>query len=69
MAKGGDSKSEGREFKSQRPILDGHFFEIICCKFVPLNTLLQVPLQLTGQKEGVSTYNKHFFSVLHVLSL
>ena len=34
LVKGGDSKSEGREFKSQRPILEGHFFAIICCKFV-----------------------------------
>ena len=29
---GGDSCSKGRSFKSQRHILDGHFFTYICCK-------------------------------------
>ena len=29
---GGDSWSEGRGFKSQLHILDGHFFTYICCK-------------------------------------
>ena len=30
---GGDSRSEGREFKSQHCILDGHvIFTSICCK-------------------------------------
>ena len=31
---GGDLRSEGRGFKSQRLILDGHFFILICCKIV-----------------------------------
>ena len=30
----GDSRSEGRGFESQLSILDGHFFILICCKFV-----------------------------------
>ena len=29
---GVDSCSEGRGFESQRRILDGHFFTLICCK-------------------------------------
>ena len=29
---GRDSRSEGRGFKSQHRILDGHFFTYICCK-------------------------------------
>ena len=29
---GRDSCSEGRGFKSQHCILDGHFFTYICCK-------------------------------------
>ena len=32
MVMGRDSRSEGRGFKSQCGILDGHFFTIICCK-------------------------------------
>ena len=32
MVKGGVSKSEGHEFKSQRLIFDKHFFKLICCK-------------------------------------
>ena len=31
---GGDSRSEGRGLESQRQILDGHFFTLICCKIV-----------------------------------
>ena len=34
MVMGGDSRSEGRGFESQRCILDGHFFTLICCKIV-----------------------------------
>ena len=34
MVMGGDSHSEGCEFKSQCHILDGHFFTLICCKIV-----------------------------------
>ena len=29
---GVDSRSKGRGFESQRRILDGHFFTLICCK-------------------------------------
>ena len=29
---GGDSRPEGRGFKSQHRMLDGHFFTCICCK-------------------------------------
>ena len=29
---GGDSCSKGHEFESQRQILDGHYFTLICCK-------------------------------------
>ena len=32
MVMGDDSCSYGREFKSQRRILDGHFLTLICCK-------------------------------------
>ena len=32
MVMGRDSCSEGRGFKSQHCILDGHFFTYICCK-------------------------------------
>ena len=32
MVKGGDSCSEGCEFKSQVCILDGHFFTFVCCE-------------------------------------
>ena len=33
MVMGGDSCSKGREFESQRRILDGHeFFTFICCE-------------------------------------
>ena len=32
MVMGGDSHSEGRGYKSQHCILDGHFFTYICCK-------------------------------------
>ena len=32
MVMGGDSRSKGRGFESQRWILDGHFFTLICCK-------------------------------------
>ena len=31
---GGDSRSEGRGFESQCRKLDGHFFTLICRKFV-----------------------------------
>ena len=31
---GGDSRSEGRGFKSKCHILDGHFFTLICCNIV-----------------------------------
>ena len=31
---GGDPRSEGCGFKSQRCVLDGHFFTLICCKIV-----------------------------------
>ena len=29
---GGDSCTEGRRFKSQHGILDGHFFTLVYCK-------------------------------------
>ena len=32
MVMGVDSRSKGRGFESQRRILDGHFFTLICCK-------------------------------------
>ena len=32
MAMGDNSCSKGRGFESQRSILDGHFFTLICCK-------------------------------------
>ena len=32
MVMGRDSHSEGRGFKFQHHILDGHFFTCICCK-------------------------------------
>ena len=32
MVMGEDSCSEGRGFKSQHCILDGHFFTYLCCK-------------------------------------
>ena len=32
MVMGGDSRSKGRRLESQRRILDGHFFTLICCK-------------------------------------
>ena len=32
MVMGDDSCSKGRGFKSQRCILDGHFFKLNCCK-------------------------------------
>ena len=32
MVIGDDSCSRGRGFESQRHILDGHFFTLICCK-------------------------------------
>ena len=32
MVMGGDSCLEGREFKSQHHILDGHFIKYIFCK-------------------------------------
>ena len=31
---GDDSCSKGRGFESQRRILDGHIFTLICCKVV-----------------------------------
>ena len=32
VVKGGDSDSEGCDFKSRHWILDGHFITLICCK-------------------------------------
>ena len=46
----GDSRSVGHEFESQRHILDGHFFALICCK-----NCIGVCLQRPKIKEKVDT--------------
>ena len=55
MVMGGDSRSKGRGFESQRRILDGHFFTLICCK----NCIVCLKRQKINEKEaGVGPFKK-----------
>ena len=55
MVMEGDSRSEGRGFKSWHCILDGHFFTYICCK--NCNVCLKRPKR--NEKEaGVGAFLK-----------
>ena len=52
---GGDSRSEGRGFKSRHCILDGHFFTYICCK--NCNVCLKRP-KINEKEAGVGPFFK-----------
>ena len=53
---GGDSCSEGRGFKSQHRILDGHFFTFICCK--NCNVCLK-KTKINEKRPGMGHLKKH----------
>ena len=53
---GGDSRSKGRGIESQRRILDGHFFTLICCK----NCIVCLKRPKINEKEaGVGPFKKN----------
>ena len=60
MVMGGDSHSKGRGFESQRRILDGHFFTLICCK----NCIVCLKRPKMNEKEaGVGPFKKHILKL------
>ena len=64
MVMGGDSRSKGRGFESQRRILDGHFFTLICCK----NCIVCLKRLKRNEKEaGVGPFLRTLTHVLEQL--
>ena len=64
MVMGVDSRSKGRGFESQRRILDGHFFTLICCK----NCIVCLKRPKINKKEaGVGPIFKKQFSFSEIL--
>ena len=55
VVKGGDSDSEGCDFKSRHWILDGHFFTLICCKICIV--CLKRP-KINGKEVRMAHFNK-----------
>ena len=51
---GVDSRSKGRGFESQRRILDGHFFTLICCK----NCIVCLKKTENKRKRGLAQFLK-----------
>ena len=63
MVMGVDSRSKGRGFESQRRILDGHFFTLICCK----NCIVCLKKTENKQKRGRGWPNKKKEKLLKLL--
>ena len=60
---GVDSRSKGRGFESQRRILDGHFFTLICCK----NCIVCLKRPKINEKEaGVGPIFKKQYNCKHI---
>ena len=58
MVKGDESCSKGCGFESQRHILDGHFFTLICCKNCCV--CLNGP-KIKRKKSGIGPFKKRIF--------
>ena len=61
MVMGDNSCSKAHGFESQRCILDGHFFTLICCKNCN-NVCLKTP-KIKEKEAGVGPFKKQYFAI------
>ena len=60
-----DSYSEGRGFKSQHCILDGHFFTFVCCKKINVCLKKMKINELTVRSPSIRLCNVFSFNLFH----